>query len=175
MTKVRLILIGCFVAAFAAGGAAGWALKTYQQRPHDRSWLMSELNLTAQQREQMGKIWSDVMDATGRQQAEQRRALTEERDKAIATLLTTEQQPAYERILQTYSQKIAELQQQRKNAFDEAVARTKQILTPAQAEKYDELLKRQRERPWAGPRGRHGSPRSMPATGEQRSPHGEER
>ena len=185
MTRTKVILLVCFVAAFAAGGALGLAAGKSHRRQRDRSWLMAELNLTAQQREQMRQIWSETMEASARQHEEQRRAIAQQRDEAIAALLTPQQQPKYQQILQDYDRRIEELASQRKLAFEQAVEQTKQILTPDQARQYDELLKRQRDRaaggpgrtpPWAeGRRPRHGGPRgTMPASSQQHAPLGGE-
>jgi Spy/CpxP family protein refolding chaperone len=154
-----LLVIVCFLAAFAAGLAVGLVADRAPDPPRHHSWLMAELKLTPQQRDQMGKIWSEVMEGSGRQHGEQRRAITEERDKAIVGILTPAQQPKYDQIQQDYTRKLGELAQQRKAAFDQAVERTKQILTPEQVTKYEELLKKQRERGFGGPRGMGPGPR----------------
>jgi len=153
MTRNKLLVLVCFVAAFAAGTAVGLVLARPAGHPRHHSWLMAELKLTPRQRDQMGEIWSKVMEGSGRQYWEQRKAVTEERDKAIQGILTPAQQPRYEQILQDYSRKLADLSQQRKQAFEQAVERTKQILTPEQAKQYEELLKKQRDRGFGGPRG----------------------
>ena len=148
---------------------------------------MAELNLTAQQREQMRQIWSETMEASARQHEEQRRAIAQQRDEAIASLLTAQQQPKYQQILADYDRRIEELVSQRRHAFDQAVEQTKQILTADQARQYDELLKRQRDRapggpgrpqPWGeGPYPRHGGPRgatSSPSSSQPYAPLGGE-
>jgi Spy/CpxP family protein refolding chaperone len=160
MTRTKLLLIVCFLAAFAAGGAAGLVVrKDAQERPrgHD-SWLREQLKLSPEQQEQMSKIWSG-MDANSHRYSDQRRALAEDRDKALAALMTSDQKPKYEQILQEYDRKVAELAAERKLAFDQAVEKTKGILTtPEQKQQYDEILKRQRERGPGGGPGRHGGP-----------------
>ena len=165
MVRTKVILVLCFAAAFAAGGTAGYVVKsTTDVRPHGYSRLMEELRLSDRQREQMREIWASI-EPNASQQREQRRLAAEERDKEIAALMTPEQQPKYEQIRQDYDRKIAELSSQRKLAFDRAVERTKrEVLTPEQAQKYEEILKKQREGesgggpPWSGTRGRRGGP-----------------
>jgi Spy/CpxP family protein refolding chaperone len=181
MAKTKIIIVICFAAAFVAGAATGWLAKESRRPPRDpSSWLTRELNLTTQQQEQMRKIWSEVMETSPREYGEKRRAIAEERNKAIVALLSDQQKAKYDQILADYNRKITELSEQRKAAFDQAVERTKQILTPDQAKKYDELMKRQRERggpgpggprPWGGPpHQRHGGPRgTMPTTDESRT------
>jgi len=141
MTKIKAILIVSFLVTFAAGGAAGLLVASLHHGPHGPSWLAAELDLTGAQREQMDKIWSEVMGAMGRQRFEQSRALRQERDQAIAALMT-----------------------------DEAIKRTKEILTPEQAAKYDALMAKQRERGFGPP---HGGRRGRP-TEEQGAPRGGE-
>ena len=145
MTKTRAMILVCFLAAFAAGvgvGLVAW------QRPHKRtrhSTLMRELNLTPEQRTQMREIWSGLRGAMRRDRRKRRDALREERNDAIRSLLNENQVPKYEDILQEYSRKMDELAEQRKKRFDEAVKRTKSILTEEQRAKYEELLKKRRK------------------------------
>jgi Spy/CpxP family protein refolding chaperone len=155
MTKTKILLVVVFLVTFAAGAVAGRLSVQSGHRPPGSSFLAAELNLTSEQREQMHNIWTEVMGEGGRRQWEQRRLLGQERDQAIAALMTPEQKPLYDKILQDYTRKVDELSQERKKAFDQAVERTKQILTPEQAAKYEELLKKMPERGgFGGPR--HG-------------------
>jgi len=155
MTKAKALLIVAFVVTFAAGAAVGLLVSRAEDRRHGPSWLEAELDLTDRQREQMRQIWSEAMRAGRSGHWERMKALTESRDQAIAALLTEAQQSQYDAILQDYAAKIDELHQEGKRAFEQAVERTKQILTPEQAKKYDELLKR---RPKRGPGDRRGPP-----------------
>ena len=213
MVKTKVILLLCFVAAFVAGGTAGYVVKTSTEaHPRGHSRLADELKLTDRQREQMGNIWAS-MEPNGSQQREQRRQAADardkaildlmnpeqqskydqvlqdyerrltdlrkqaadERDKAIVALMTPEQQSKYDQIRQDYERRMSELAAQRKLAFDRAVERTKkEVLTPEQAGKYEEMLK-QREaefggRAWGGQRGRRGGPRTRPAAEESNAP-----
>ena len=56
--------------------------------PRGRSWITRELDLTAEQREQMREIWSGVMGASRQQQRDRRRAIREERDQAMQNLFS---------------------------------------------------------------------------------------
>ena len=161
MTKTKILLVVVFLVTFAAGAVAGRLYWQSGHRPPGPSFLAAELNLTSEQREQMHNIWTEVMGDGGRRQWDQRKVLGQERDAAIAALMTAEQKPQYEKTLQDYTRKLDEQAQERKKAFDQAVERTKQILTPEQAAKYEELLKKMPERggfggPPGGPPG--GSP-----------------
>jgi len=170
MTRTKVLLIAAFVVTLAAGVAVGLSVSRVQHRPHGPSWLAAELNLTDRQREQMHEIWSEAMSTAGRGRWEQHRAFVEERDQAILDLLTDEQRARYDAIQQEYENKREALDEQRQRAFEQAVERTKGILTPEQAAKYEELMKN-RPHPGRGDRrgrGEHGPP--PPRGGEPRPP-----
>lgn len=170
MTKTKMLLILSFAVTFAAGAAVGILVSRPGHPPRKPSWLTAELDLTDPQRDQMREIWSEVMRTGGRNQRDQRKAFSQQRDQAIAALLTDTQRPEYESLLQDYARQVEELAQERKRAFDEAVERTKQMLTPDQATKYDELMKSRRDRgpgdrpgpPWGGPPPAHTGPPGPP-------------
>ena len=132
MIKKFLIWIVCFVVVFAAGVSAGFLFDRLKQHPSRRSWLTSQLNLTAEQREKMRKIWSEAMQLPS-SRAEDKRFLQQQRDQAIRELLTEEQAKEYESILQNYARNVEELFKQRREEFKQAVEKTKEILTPEQA------------------------------------------
>ena len=138
MTKSRLIVLACFCAAFLAGGAVGMALKPRAARG---SLLERELSLTGEQREKLRVIWSETTDNLRRQQREHSEALHKERDAAIASLFTPEQKAQYDEVMQEYARKSAVLAEERRKAFEDAVERTKVILTEPQRSKYEDMLK----------------------------------
>jgi Spy/CpxP family protein refolding chaperone len=170
MTKTRIIVVIGFVIAFVAGAVVGLQLRTTPvqatvqpvqgQRP---SWLRSELNLSNEQNEQMKNIWEGLHNS-GRSYEERRHRFREERDEAIAALLAPGVMGDYDRILADFNNKLNALAQERDKAFQEAVEKTKKILTPEQRTKYEEFLKRRE--PGAGERGGRGGRRSdsRPAT-----------
>lgn len=164
MSKTKLIVLACFVAAFAAGLVAGMAGKRVtepERPPPDRSWIEGRLDLTPEQREQMHQIWSSLLRRE--QQRERQEAFQKERDAAIQELLTDEQKMQYEAVVAEYTQKVEALSQERRKAFEDAVARTKAMLSEEQRVKYEQMLK-QRE----GGRSRRGRPGRE--TGESDSP-----
>ena len=180
MTKTKAILLGAFLLVFAAGAALG-VLIGRSGRPRERAgWLTAELNLTDPQREQMHQVWSEVMGAGFREQGQQRAAMAQDRDRAIAALLSESQRSQYEAIQQNHLRRVEELSQERRRAFENAVERTKGILTPDQARKYEEWMKRQGERGMGGPGGFRGPRRyhtataSGPTTRPMPAPRGEE-
>jgi Spy/CpxP family protein refolding chaperone len=156
MTK--LLLVVGFVIAFGAGMVVGPrvihpAAPPPTSRPSGPTgWLTTELNLSADQQEQLKKIWSETARRGNREQEERRRQYRRERDEAIAALIRPEDKGDYDQVLKTYSEKTAAMEQQWRNAFQASVEKTKQILTPVQRARYDELLKRGTDRGPGGPR-----------------------
>jgi Spy/CpxP family protein refolding chaperone len=193
MNRTKAILVAAFLLAFAAGTSVGlFASKPPPPRRGGReSMLAKELNLSPEQQKQMHEVWSKVWGEGPRGREDRRAALAQERDQQIQGLLTEGQKAKYEAIQQDYSRKVESLAQERKRAFDEAfneaLERTeKEILTPEQAAKYKELMKRPPERGPGGPPGmrgsggppgfrggryRQGGPASGPATVETSTPH----
>ncbi len=155
MSKTKLILIVCFCAALAAGLAAGVALRRAFGPPPRPPTLEERLNLTPQQRDQMRQIWSGVMRGPGQQRG-RHEELLRERDAAVVALLDADQKARYDELMKVYADKFAALEAERRNSVEEAVRRTREILTPQQRAKYDELLN-ERGGP-RGPRGRPGGP-----------------
>jgi hypothetical protein len=78
----------------------------------------------------------------GRELDELRRKYRNERDEAIADLIRTHDLHAYDAILREYQDKLTKLDQEYSAAWQAAVERTKQMLTPEQRAKYEEFLKR---------------------------------
>jgi len=155
--KANLLLTLSLALTFAAGLALGCLLERgcgSRHRPGRRqSWLARELDLTPEQEQQMHAIWSEAMGQLGIPRGERSRTLTEEREKAVRDLLTEEQELQYDRVLAEHEQKLAGLKDEGKQAFERAVARTKEILTPEQRTKYEEMLGRTREHGRRGPPG----------------------
>lgn len=148
MNRMRLTIAVLFVVAFAAGVAVGLTVRQWDEQPQRRgSWLGRELDLTESQRREMAEIWSAVGRDTWRQDMDRRRALQRQRDQAIQALVPAEQQEELQRVLDEYSSAMAELSRARRQAFDDAVEKTKAILTPEQREKYESFLARRPRRP----------------------------
>lgn len=101
-----------------------------------------------------------------RKMDERSQDLARERDQRILAMLSDDQKLKYETAQQDYARKSDELSQERKKAFDEAVRQTKLILTPEQVAKYDEWLKKERDR---GPGDGRGPRRRYPATSTSRA------
>jgi Spy/CpxP family protein refolding chaperone len=175
MTKTRLLIVVCFLVAFAAGISGGLA---FSRRPRERPrppLLVEQLDLTAEQAEQARDIWSETREALRADMAGRRDALQQERDDAIRALLTEEQRVRYEQVMADYRSKREELRNKRKAAIEKAVERTKEILTDEQRAKYDQLLEERRKQgglPWG--RGPHRSPRGGASGAPRQAPQSEE-
>lgn len=146
MSRNRILLITCFVVIFAAGVAAGMfvaALGRGKQAGHGRSWLMDQLNLSDDQRTQVRDIWSKARESGGRGYLDRRRALGEARDKALGELVAPDQRPQFQALMKDHADKLKELSDQRKKAYDQALEQMRRVLTPEQSLKYDELMKEQ--------------------------------
>lgn len=145
----KWIVIICFLVAFAAGLTVG---SQNRQPPGEarktpdrcKGWLATELNLTPAQQDQLHRIWSETATVGGRDREERRRQLWQERDEAIAALIRPEDKARYEETISHYRDRMYALDNEWRSAFDSAVAQTKEILTPEQREKYDNILQRHR-------------------------------
>jgi Spy/CpxP family protein refolding chaperone len=131
--------------------------------PRDRGpggWLAAELGLTPDQHKRLDDIWTDVAERGRRRDHEgRRRAMRAERDEAVAALIAPERWGQYEEIIGEFADRTAALDREFREDFEQAVERTKQILTPAQRAKYDTLLERHRWGP-PGDRRRHADGRA---------------
>lgn len=168
MTRMRVAMAVLCVAAFAAGFATALALRPWSAPPARGpvSWLASELGLSAQQQQEMSKVWAEVGRDGPRDDGDRRRAIQKSRDEAIRQLVPPDRASELEKVYETYAQQMAELSAQRRLAFDRAVERTKALLTPAQRVKYDELLaKRSEWRHGGAARSAATAPASAPAPG----------
>jgi hypothetical protein len=104
-----------------------------------------------------------VFTEFSKKETEQRDALRQEREKAIAAVFAGDQRVKYEAIQTEAARDEAAMAEQRKLAFEEAAKRTREILTPEQAVKYDDWIQKQRDRGFGPPRGgRRGPPPEGP-------------
>jgi Spy/CpxP family protein refolding chaperone len=154
----RVIFLLCFLCAFGAGIFAG-VLWERRAKPPPDGWL-SDLNLSAEQREKIGAIWTDPLRATNRQaRREKREAAQKERDDALRALVIGEQKQRYEDILGAYQKRLEEIAQEARKANDEAYQRTKLLLTESQRALYDEVRRKREE---AHGRGRIDASKKQP-------------
>ncbi len=157
MTRTKVLLLVSFAVVFATGFAVGRLTRHKFGRPGRQSWLAGELELTPEQREQMEAIWSDVMGRLHKAHEQERRALYGQRQEAIENLLTPEQLTEYLAIVDRHEERMRALAQERWQAVQEGVERTKEILTEEQARRYEEMMERMKGR-MEGPRRDHDFP-----------------
>jgi hypothetical protein len=103
--------------------------------------LTARLGLSPEQQEQMKRIWSETAHRGGREAEERRRQYRKDRDDAIAALIRPDDKPKYDAALQQYADRQAAMEKEWRSSFAAAVEKTKAILNPDQAKKYDEFLK----------------------------------
>ena len=149
----RVIVIVGFLIAFGAGlmvGHVAWMPHPGGMPgggPHGRpdSWIAQQLDLTPDQQVKMKQIWSDVSHRGGPQQGAKRQQLRHDQEAAIAALIRPEDKPAYDQIIKDYKDRLDALEADNRRQFQQAVEKTKQLLTPEQRTKYEQLFP---QRPW---------------------------
>ena len=168
MTK--LVVIFGFLIAFAAGLTVGMATRTTglasptvppATRPAGRGpgFLIEALSLTPQQADNLREIWSKP---PGPHEFDERRGqLRRERDEAIVALVPAADRSRYDELQKTYKEQSDSIEREMRASFDGKVTRTKEILTPEQRAKYEEILKQH-----GGDRGDRGGPRGRGGPGD---------
>jgi Spy/CpxP family protein refolding chaperone len=156
MTKAVVLI--SFLIAFTAGLVTGFEWRRPSAQPpsapgrHRGSWLAAELSLTPQQQEQLSKIWSETARWGSRDHEERRRQCRKDREDAIASLIPAEDKPKYDEIMKRYSDRMGVLDAELRSSYQNAVDKTKGILTPEQRKKYETILERSGHGPGPGPR-----------------------
>jgi cell division protein ZapA (FtsZ GTPase activity inhibitor) len=144
MKKTKIIIFITFVLAMGAGVAVGMlGARTVPARvpPGDpQSWLVSELQLSPDQQVKMKQIWQEMLQDKGRQYGEEMRQLQQQRDAAIAALMTPDQKEQYTKINQDFAARTREVWQRMERDFSAAADRTKQILDDRQKEKFQAMM-----------------------------------
>jgi Spy/CpxP family protein refolding chaperone len=140
--KLFIFALAAICLAFVSGVAVGVVGRRAFQANKFQSVLVEELDLTPDQRHQIQRIWSEVAEHhTPVPMSEIERA-DAERWQAIDELLTPEQRAQYARIQQRLEARMQGLDQGNRARVAAAEEQTKQLLTPAQREKYEKLLAR---------------------------------
>lgn len=167
----RLFLVIGFLVAFGAGWMSA---HTWRAEPHAGptdpqhrsgpgggrgSWLAQQLELTPEQQKQMDQIWSELGGRGRREDPAKRNELRKARDAAISALIRGEDRAAYDKVIADYNANIAAIETEWKKNFQQAVEKTREILTPAQRTKYEQLMSR-----WENGGRERGRPSSRPTT-----------
>lgn len=154
-TRIELLMGVVAVLALSAGIAGGLlASKLPKSSSHstsepikasmggpDRTPLTEELNLNADQREKMREIWEGVRIQL-RGSFDEARSIERRREQALLSLLTDEQKAKFEKISQDLAVEFETLEQGRDKLFDEAVQKTKSLLSDEQKRIYEDLLRK---------------------------------
>lgn len=143
MTRIRIAVILGFALAFAAGASVGMlssmpADATASRTGHGPD-LAAQLGLSSQQRVEMRAIWSDFVAGQDREFRDRKRALWQEKDEAIEGLMTDDQRAEYDALCSDCDRRMREMDEKWQEVIQQAVERTKAILTPEQVKKYDEF------------------------------------
>jgi hypothetical protein len=156
MNQPKILLGVSFVMVFCAGIAIGFLVGNADNRNDKPPWLAGELGLTSQQQREMKDIWRSVREKACEFPSHERRQLGEKRDAAVKELLSGDSVKRYEEILETYSREKEELIRAWKAPFEEAMEKTRKILSEEQFQKFEELGKKE-DRDWNHARDRGGS------------------
>jgi hypothetical protein len=128
--------------AFVSGVAVGVVGRRAFQANRFQSVLVEELDLTPAQRREIQRIWADVAEHHKPVPMEEIAKADAERWQAIDQLLTPQQRTQYAQIQQRFEARIQGLDEGNRTRVARAEELTKQLLTPAQREKYERLLAR---------------------------------
>jgi len=168
----KLIILTGFLIAFAAGVVTGMQNRSVAVSPPMRppgasqpstrrvnppAYFIDQLKLTRDQREKWSQIWSDVATRGGREQEQRVHQLRQKRDADILALIPEKDRATYSKILTDFTDGVELLDREWRDAYDQAVQKTKEILTLGQRHDYETILNRNswgdRGRGGRGPRG----------------------
>ena len=170
MTRIRIAVILGFALAFVAGASVGmlavWPGEATAAKSGRGPDLAAQLGLTSKQRTEMHAIWSEFVAGQDKEFRDRKRALWQEKDEAFEGLLTDEQRLEYDAICADCDSRMREMDEKWQEVIQQAVERTKAILTPEQVKKYDEFrASRQTRRPRKGGPDPYGPPPPFPPDG----------
>jgi Spy/CpxP family protein refolding chaperone len=158
--KLKLVLVAASILALGAGVFAGMAVSRLPASappivstvPLDHASIADELQLTDAQRDQMRSIWEGVR-LNVHQTMDRAQSIQKDRDAAVVAMLTDSQKARYAALTQQAAEQFATLTAQRDLAFHDGVDQTRKILTEAQRQAYDRII---RDRVGTGPEGANG-------------------
>ena len=140
--KLFIFALAAICLVFVSGVAVGVVGRRAFLRNKFQSVLVEELDLTPDQRHKIQQIWKKVAENhTPVPMAEIEKA-DAERWQAIDQLFTPQQRTQYAQIQQRFEARMQQLDQGNRERVAEAEEQTRQLLTPAQREKYERLLAR---------------------------------
>jgi Spy/CpxP family protein refolding chaperone len=140
--KLFISALAAICLVFASGVAVGVVGRRALRPIKFHSVLVEELDLTPAQRYQLQLIWGEVAKSRTHVPMEELDKVDTERWQAIDQLLTPEQRAQYVQIQERFEARMQELEQGNRERVAAAEDQTRQVLTPAQREKYERLLAR---------------------------------
>jgi Spy/CpxP family protein refolding chaperone len=140
--KLFVFAVAAICLAFVSGVAVGVVGRRAFQPLKFKSVLVEELDLTPDQRYRLHQIWTDVAKNRTPVPIEELGKVDDERWQAVDQLLTPEQRTQYLQIQERFEARMRELDQGNRERVAAAEEQTRQVLTPAQREKYERLLAR---------------------------------
>jgi len=148
MSKPKILLLISFVMVFCAGVSIGAFVRGSRSGHHEPTWLADELGLTSDQQREMKEIWEPVRNNAREYPSQQRRELSEKRDRAVRELLHEDQVGRFDEIVATYKREKEELIKEWRAPFEEAMGKTKRMLSDEQFRKFEELGKKKKGHDW---------------------------
>jgi Spy/CpxP family protein refolding chaperone len=127
---------------FASGVAVGVVGRRALWPTRFGSVLVEELDLTLDQRFKLQQIWGEVAKSRRPVPMEELDKVDAERWQAIDRLLTPEQRTQLAQIQERFEARMQGLDEGNRERVAAAEEQTRQVLTPAQREKYERLLAR---------------------------------
>ena len=140
--KLFISALAAICLVFVSGVGVGVVGRRAFQPAKFPSVLVEELDLTPDQRHKIQQIWSEVAENHSPVPMAEIEKADAERWQAIDQLLTPEQRTQYSQIQQRFEARMQGLDQGNRARVAAAQEQTKQLLTPAQREKYERLLAR---------------------------------
>ena len=145
--RTNLLMLATFIVALSAGVGGGVVLSRHLSltaiqpvSAPDHSSLAEDLQLSAEQREQMRRIWEGAQ-VRGKIYYDEVQKLQKGRDDEMVALLNVEQKARFEKIAHDYADRFSDLINRREAMFDDAVNETRKILNPTQRERYEQILR----------------------------------
>ena len=138
--KLFIFALAAICLVFVSGVGVGVVGRRAFQPIKFQSVLVEELDLTPDQRHKIQQIWSEVAEHHTPVPMSEIEKADAERWQAIDQLLMPQQRTQFAQIQQRFEDRMQGLDQGNRERVVRAEEQTKQLLTPAQREKYERLL-----------------------------------
>ena len=145
--SIRVAVIFLFVLRLVAGVPAGLLASGNTLHAHPIPAVgaaatpsLSDLDLSTDQQQKIRTLWERVKDDSDHSYG-QVKSLQDQQQQDFVKLLTDDQKKQYSQINLDYQNRITKLKADRDLALKKAFDQTRQLLSPTQRERYDEILK----------------------------------